>query len=470
MTEVAHIDPASGADASRAAALGIATRLQHAGFAAYWVGGCVRDLLLGRVPADYDVATSARPPEIELVFPHTVPVGRQFGVVVVIWEGCQVQVATFRADGEYRDGRRPEEVRFGDPRGDAERRDFTINGLFLDPITGGTHDWVGGRADLAARVIRAIGEPEARFREDWLRLLRAVRFAAQLGFEIEPATFAAVRRGAAQIAGISPERVRDELGKIFQPPHAGRGLELLRATGLLPFVLPEIAATETCDQSPDYHPEGTVYNHLRKMLDLMPAGSDPLLPWAVLLHDVAKPLSASQDPVSGAIHFYQHEEKGAVMAEEILMRLRFPRRETEAVRDAVRHHMQYQHVRQMRKATLRRLIARPTFALEMELHRLDCLGSHGRLDCHRFLGEEAGKLAQREDLVPPLLTGGDLIALGMQPGPAMGRLLAELREKQLGDELPDAAAALAWARTRISGPVSGPMEPPPAPGSSTGSP
>ncbi len=469
-------------------------RLQEAGFAAFWVGGCVRDFLLGREPEDYDIATNALPDQIEKLFKRTVEVGRKFGVMVVIEEGHQFQVATFRAESDYRDGRHPEKVSFGDAQADALRRDFTVNGLFYDPVSKKLHDWVGGEKDLRSKIIRTIGSPEERFAEDHLRLLRAVRFAAQLDFQIEPQTFAALKANASKIKSISAERIRDELIKLFAPPpvslspiggeghaegapaqgragsplpavlanvggahgvprptrNASRGLELLRETGLLEHVLPELAATITCEQSPDHHPEGSVFNHLVLMLKHLPPDADPSLPWAVLLHDIAKPVTASRDPQTGSIHFYEHEKIGAEMAEQILERLRFPRKQIDEIVKAVRCHMQFKDAMQMRKSTLRRLLMRPTFPLELALHRLDCLGSHGRLDVYDFLIQQAAELGKQPEIIPPLLTGEDLIALGVKPGPGMGALLNELREKQLQDELKTPAEARDWAKRQIS--------------------
>jgi poly(A) polymerase len=424
-------------------------RLQTAGFEAYWVGGCVRDVLLGREPDDYDVATSAQPQEIESLFPRTVPVGKQFGVVLVVEEGNPFEVATFRAESDYEDGRHPSQVRFADAKADALRRDFTVNGLFYDPIQGRTYDWVGGEADLRAKILRTIGPPEERFAEDHLRMLRAVRLAAQLGFEIEAATFAAVRRHAPWIQRVSAERVRDELIKLFQAPGAGSGLELLQASGLLQEILPEINATVGVEQSPEYHPEGTVFRHLVRMLEQLPKEADPALPWAVLLHDVAKPITWTKDPATGLIHFYGHERVGADLADAILRRLKFPRREIEKVVDCVRCHMQFKDVPQMRQATVRRMILRPTFPLELELHRLDCLGSHGSLEIYQFLVHEARQLQRQPDITPPLISGDDLIALGMQPGPALGALLAQIRDKQLQEELKTPAEARAWAAAQL---------------------
>jgi poly(A) polymerase len=434
----------------RSVALEIVRRLQEAGFEAYWVGGCVRDMLLGQEPHDYDIATSARAEQIEKLFARTAPVGRQFGVLLVIEGGEQFQVATFRAESEYRDGRHPSQVMFCDAMADAQRRDFTINGLFYDPLTKRLHDWVGGEVDLREGMVRTIGDPRKRFAEDHLRLLRAVRFAAQLDFEIEPGTFAALRANASKIRTVSAERVRDELLKLFQPPHAARGLELLRESGLLAHVLPEISATIDCEQSPDFHPEGSVYNHLLRILQHLPTGAPTPLIWAALLHDIAKPVTASRDPTTSRIHFHGHEKIGAEMAGAVLQRLRFPRKQIEEIAACVRQHMQFKDVVSMRKATLRRLLMRPTFPLELELHRLDCLGSHGQLDHYRFLVEEAARLAQQPEVRPPLITGKELLALGMKPGPAMGRLLKEAREKQLQEELKSTAEARAWARQRIS--------------------
>jgi poly(A) polymerase len=409
--------------------------------------------------------------------------------MVVVENGQPFQVATFRAEADYRDGRHPEQVTFGDAQADAQRRDFTVNGLFYDPVAEKLHDWVGGEKDLRAKIIRTIGSPGERFAEDHLRLLRAVRFAAQLNFEIESQTFAAVRALAPKIELISAERIRDELIKLFQPPVLGapasrrqvlppqvsqsasgtlalpgaaRGLVLLRDSGLLPGVLPEVVTTIACEQSPDFHPEGTVFEHIRLMLEKMAtnppsprsgfgaASAHPSLPWMVILHDIAKPATVELDPATGKIHFYGHEKVGAALAERILTRLRFPKKQIEEIVACVRQHMQFKDVKQMRKATLRRLLLRETFPLELELHRLDCLGSHGDLEHYEFLIEQAAELKKKPALRPPLLTGNDLIALGLKPGPALGALLAEIREKQLQDELKSPRQAKAWARKRLA--------------------
>jgi tRNA nucleotidyltransferase/poly(A) polymerase len=486
----------------KTAARKIVERLQKAGFAAFWVGGCVRDFLLRREPQDFDIATSAKPEQVEKLFKRTIPVGRKFGVLLVIENKQKFQVATFRAESDYRDGRHPTKVAFASAEADALRRDFTINGLFYDPTSKKLHDWVGGERDLRAKMIRTIGVPEERFAEDHLRLLRAVRFAAQLNFEIEPKTFAAVRSLAPKIKLISAERVREELLKLFSPPrktdslssanggegrgeeadcnknkipsprpsprlggarekisNAVRGLDLLRESGLLEQILPELAATISCEQSPDYHPEGTVFEHIRLMLEKMPqpspqsgfggASASELLPWTILLHDIAKPVTAEKDLRTGAIHFYGHEKIGAEMAREILNRLRFPRKQIDDIVACVRYHMQFKDVKLMRKATLLRLLLRETFPLELELHRLDCLGSHGGLDHYEFLVEQARELKKKPKIRPPLLTGDDLMALGMKPGPAMGALLRELRERQLQDELKTTRQARTWVKVKI---------------------
>jgi len=433
----------------RTIAVELVRRLQKAGHSAFWVGGCVRDFLLKQEPEDYDIATSARPDQIEKLFPRTLAVGRKFGVMIVRRGGHQFQIATYRAEADYRDGRHPDKVTFANAEADAQRRDFTVNGLFYDPVTKKIHDWVDGEKDLRARLIRAIGEPEKRFAEDHLRLLRAVRFAAQLGFEIEPGTFAAVQALAPRIRLISAERIRDELIKLFAPTHAARGLVLLRDSGLLLFLLPELVATIACEQSSDFHPEGTVFEHIRLMLEKMPPGTSASLPWAVILHDIAKPATAERDPATGAIHFYGHEKVGALLAERILTRLRFPKRQIGEIVACVRQHMQFKDVKQMRKATLRRLLLRKTFPLELELHRLDCLGSHGDLGHYEFLVEQAAELQKKPAIRPPLLTGRDLLALGLKSGPVLGALLEEIREKQLQDELQTPRQARAWVRMKM---------------------
>jgi tRNA nucleotidyltransferase/poly(A) polymerase len=429
---------------SRDIAISILRTLYAAGHEAWLVGGCVRDELRGAVPKDFDIATDARPEQVEAIFPKTIGVGKSFGVMLVLEGGEQFEVATFRAESGYTDGRRPDSVTFGDAEADALRRDFTINGLFLNPVTNELRDWVGGEADLKAGVLRTIGDPAERFGEDHLRLLRAVRFAAQLDFQIEPATFAAVQQHAENINRVSAERIRDELLKLFRPPHAARGLDLLRDSGLLAHVLPEMMLTIGCEQSPEYHPEGDVYKHIRLMLDKMPADAPAELPWTILLHDIAKPATASVGE-DGRIHNYGHDKLGAEMAEVILVRLKFPRKQIDEIVFTVREHMHLAVAPKMRKAKLRRMLLRPTFELELEQHRIDCLGSHAKLDIYNFLRAEQAALEEMPALIKPLVTGRDLIELGIKPGPPMGKLLNEIRDHQLAEELSTREEALAWA-------------------------
>jgi len=427
----------------------IVGRLQRHGHAAFWVGGCVRDFLLGREPVDFDIATSAKPDEIERLFQKTAPVGRQFGVMLVIEHEQTFEVATFRSESDYEDGRRPSKVEFSNAEADARRRDFTVNGLFYDPVAERLHDWVGGENDLKTKRLRTIGPAEERFAEDRLRLLRAVRLAAQLNFTIEDETFRAVQAHASEISRVSVERIRDELLKLFWPPHAARGLDLLRESGLLNPTLPELVPMISCEQSPEYHPEGSVYEHTRLVLANLPDDPAPTLPWAALLHDVGKPATFARESPAGPIHFYGHEKVGAEIAEELLRRLRFPRKQMDEIVFCVRRHMQFKDAPNMRQATLRRLLLRPTFPIELELHRVDCLGSHRQLDIHDFLVRESILLAARPDIQPPLVDGRDLLDLGMPEGPALGKLLAEIREKQLQDELKTRSEGLAWAKSRL---------------------
>jgi len=432
-------------DSKAQAAREIVRRLREAGFEAFWAGGCVRDRLLGREPEDYDIAASARPEEVERLFPRTLHIGRAFGVTAVLTGPWQFQVSAFRAEGRYLDGRHPESVTFADARADALRRDFTVNGLFYDPLEERLFDWVGGQEDLRRRLIRAIGEPRERFREDHLRLLRAVRFAAQLDFQIEEKTFLAAREGAPLIRRVSAERIRDELLKLFRPPHAARGLDLLRESGLLREILPEIHVMIGCEQSPAYHPEGDVYEHVRRMLALLPPDASQALVWAVLLHDVGKPPVQRREP-DGSIRFWGHEAEGERIARRLLNRLRFPKREIEAIAEAVRRHMVFKDVAQMRPAARRRLLLRPTIELELELYRLDRLSSSRDLAEYERLRGELAELRRQPELTKPLLRGKDLLALGVPEGPSLGRILAEVREGQLAGKVRTREEALDLAR------------------------
>jgi poly(A) polymerase len=435
-------------------ALEVVERLQQAGHQAFWVGGCVRDFLLGQEPKDYDIATSARPDQIQQLFSPTRAVGKQFGVVLVLVDHFSFEVATFRAEEDYLDGRHPSSITFSTAEADAQRRDFTVNGLFYDPVMQRLFDWVDGEADLKTRQIRTIGRSADRFAEDHLRLLRAIRFAAALGFDVEPHTMAAIQAAAADITSVSAERIRDELLRLVRPPHAARGLELLRTSSLLGQVLPELSDTVDCEQPPQYHPEGTVYQHVLKTLELMPLEAPVPLIWAALLHDIGKPATRRLHPEDGAVHFYGHEKVGASVAETMLRRLRFPRRQIDQIVQCVRMHMQLKDAPQMRKSTLRRVLMRPSFPIELELHRLDCLASHGLMDIHAFLTRELNALRLTPRLYPPLITGSDLLEMGLKEGPELGRLLAEIREKQLLDELttPEAARHFARKKAVLCGP------------------
>ncbi len=416
----------------------IVERLRSAGHTAYWVGGCVRDLLLHREPTDYDIATSAPPQQVQTLFPHALRVGAHFGVMLV--DG--VEVATYRSEDSYTDGRRPDRVTFEtSPAADASRRDFTINGLFLDPLTGEILDFVGGRDDLAHGLIRAIGDPALRFREDHLRLLRAVRFAARFGFALHPDTRAAITAEAASIHRVAAERVRDELTRLLTQGHAEDGFRLLEETGLLLHVLPEVAALRGVAQPPEYHPEGDVWTHTLLLLAGLRDPS-PSLAWGALLHDVGKPPTFR---LTDRIRFDGHAAVGARLAEAILGRLRCSQEETDQVTALVAHHMDWLHVRQMRPSTLRRFLRLPAFDEHLELHRLDCLASHGKLDHYDFVRHELDTL-QPQDLRPaPLLTGRDLIAHGMQPGPIFSRILEEIETAQLDGRLQSSDAALSLA-------------------------
>jgi poly(A) polymerase len=435
---------------SEAAARLIVERLRARGFEALYAGGCVRDQLLGLTPHDYDVATNARPEQVEALFPRTVPVGVQFGVIIVLEQGAEIQVATFRGDGTYHDGRHPESVRFTDAEGDAARRDFTVNGLFFDPIEERILDFVEGRRDLESRLLRAIGDPSERFAEDKLRLLRAVRFATTLGFEIDPDTWREILVWSPEIHAVSAERIRDELVKILLSPNRLRGFDLLDKSGLLRQVLPEMDALKGCDQPPEFHPEGDVFVHTRLMLSMLaPDASLPLV-LSVLFHDIGKPATRAVDE-TGRIRFNGHEGVSAGMTLRLLQRLRFRNEVIDAVIPAVRLHMSFKDVPNMRVATLKRMMARPTFEEELELHRVDCLASHGMLDNHAMLiakREEFG----REPLIPePLITGHDLIALGMKPGKHFAEILQAVQTRQLEGSLTSREEALEWIKSTLSG-------------------
>jgi poly(A) polymerase len=393
----------------------------------------VRDLLLGREPTDYDVTTDAAPHQVMGLFSEHVAVGAQFGVILIPREELKVEVATFRSDIGYSDGRHPDCVAFSKTaEEDVQRRDFTINGLLMRHDTGEVLDYVGGQADLRARVIRAIGEADRRFAEDKLRMLRAVRFAARFGFEIEPATLRAIRRHMEEIRQVSPERLRDELTKMLTEGAARRAFELLDVTGLLQQVLPEIGAMKGVEQPPQYHPEGDVWIHTRLMLEGLPAGVSSTLAWGVLLHDVGKPPTFKSASETGdRIRFDGHVDVGVRMTEEICHRLRFSNEDTEQILALVENHMRFKDVESMRASTLKRFVRLPHFDEHLALHRLDCLSSHGNLDSYdlvrRFIAETPPEQVRPERLI----TGDDLQAMGFRPGPVFSQILGSLEDAQL---------------------------------------
>jgi poly(A) polymerase len=415
----------------------ICAALVENGHEAYLVGGCVRDIVLGRAPVDYDVATGATPEEVVRIFPRSRTVGAQFGVVVVTDDRAQVEVATFRSDVGYSDGRHPDRVQYSTTaQDDVRRRDFTINALLLDPRTNQVLDFVGGREDLDAGIVRAIGNPEYRFREDKLRMIRAVRFAARFGYVIEPATLDAIKKLAPQITQVSAERIRDELTKLLTEGAARRAFELLEETGLLPQVLPEIARMKGVEQPPQFHPEGDVWTHTLLMLAGLKPGSPATLAWGVLLHDVGKPptFKPPSGP-GGRIRFDEHVEVGTVMAIEICRRLRFSNEDTDQIAALVRNHLRFKDVLQMKPSTLKRFVRLDRFEEHLELHRLDCSSSHGHLENYQFVRRFLAETPLEEVRPARLLTGEDLKALGFRPGPAFKEILDALEEAQLNEKI-----------------------------------
>jgi poly(A) polymerase len=444
--------------------------LRAAGYQAFLVGGCVRDILLGHEPADYDVCTAATPEQVLRIFPRSLTVGAKFGVVIVVEDSqadtlpagagaasdpvapVQVEVATFRSDIGYSDGRHPDSVVLAkSPEQDVKRRDFTINALLMNPETNEVLDFVGGREDLRAGIIRAIGDPVERFREDKLRMVRAVRFASRLHYEIEPKTFRAIQELAPEIGQVSPERLRDELTKLLTEGAARRAFELLDETKLLPQLLPEIARMKGVEQPPQFHPEGDVWIHTLLMLEKLPTGCSSTLAWGVLLHDVGKP--ATFTPASGPdgrIRFDRHAEVGTRMAEEICRRLRFSNDDTEQIAALVASHMKFKDVLQMKPATLKRFARLNRFDEHLELHRLDCSSSHRMLDNYDFVRRFMDETPAEEIRPPRLLTGDDLLAIGLKPGPAFKEILNAVEEAQLNDSISTREEALILAKSLIS--------------------
>jgi poly(A) polymerase len=439
-------------------ALHVVSELRRHGFEAYFAGGCVRDMLLGLEPTDYDVTTNAIPNEVMRIFPETYAVGAQFGVVLVpIPKDSDreivppehphaIEVATFRSDGIYSDGRHPDQVQYSkSPEEDVQRRDFTINGLLMDPLCGDrVLDFVGGRADLAAGIVRAIGDPERRFQEDKLRTLRAVRFAARFGYAIDPPTFAAIKKLAPLIHQVSRERVRDELTKMLTEGHAALAFELLDSTGLLKEVLPEIDRMHGVEQPPQYHPEGDVWIHTMMLLEQLPANCSRTLAWGALLHDVGKPPTFRLAP--DRIRFDGHVEVGVRMAHEICQRLHFSNDDTEHIEELVANHMRFADVERMKASTLKRFMRLPNFDEHMELHRIDCLSSHGDLSLYDFVSEKVRNTPPEQIRPTALISGADLIVLGYKPGPRFKEILSAVEDAQLEGKLQSREEALELVR------------------------
>ena len=443
------------------AATAVVRTLRDKGFQAYLVGGCVRDLILGREPADYDVSTDATPEQVMRIFPETYAVGAQFGVVLVPVEsvsqrevgtahdsGKAIEVATFRCDIGYADGRHPDQVRYTkDAREDVQRRDFTINGLLYDPIKDEFLDYVGGRRDLEARIIRTIGDPKLRFAEDKLRMLRAVRFAARFEYQIDEQTFQAIRSMAHLIHQVSCERIREELTKMLTEGRARRAFELLDESGLLHEVLPEIEKMKGVEQPPQFHPEGDVWVHTLMLLEKLPQAVSRTLAWGALLHDVGKPPTFRVAP--DRIRFDGHVEVGVRMAQEICRRLRFSNEDTEQILSLVANHMRFADAQRMKESTLKRFMRLPRFDEQLELHRIDCESSNGELGNYRFLREKLESTPDEEFRPAPLVTGRDLIDAGYQPGPQFKEILSTVEDCQLEGRLTSKEQAMEFVRSQF---------------------
>lgn len=431
----------------------ICARLGAAGYQALFNGGCVRDVILGREPADYDVCTEARPERILEIFPDSLTVGAKFGVVIVVEGGIQTEVATFRSDIGSEDGRHPERVEFStSPQEDVRRRDFTINGLLMDPRSGKILDFVGGQADIRQQIVRAIGEPELRFEEDKLRMLRAVRFAARLGYSIEAQTFAAIRKLAPQIHQVSQERVRNELSKMLTEGAARRAFELLDESGLLGEILPEVARMKGVEQPPQFHPEGDVWTHTRLMIGKLQPGVPATLAWGVLLHDVGKP-PTFRPPSSpeDRIRFDDHVSVGVSMAQDICRRLRFSNEDTGQIASLVANHMRFKDVPKMRDSTRKRFARLPHFEQHLELHRLDCLSSHGSLSSYDFVQQFLAETPPEAVRPVRLVSGDDLKNMGFQPGPMFKEILSAVEDAQLEGKITTRDEALDFVRSQFAG-------------------
>jgi putative nucleotidyltransferase with HDIG domain len=424
-------------------AVAIVKRLREEGYESYLAGGCVRDFLLNKTPQDYDIATSAKPEDVQRIFPRTIPVGAQFGVVLVVLNGDSFEVASFRFDGPYLDGRRPSQVRYGTLQEDIMRRDFTINGMVYDPIENRVVDLVEGKKDLERRCIRAIGNPRERFEEDRLRVVRAIRFAASLNFAIDSVTFDAIKQSAATITQISWERIGEEITRILTEGGARRGFELLDETGLLKILLPEIERMKGVEQSPDHHPEGDVFKHTLLTLSHLETPTETLA-YGCLLHDVGKPVCFHQE--AGRITFYGHTDRGAEMAEAILKRLKRGRAAWERVAYLVKNHLRHTQAPKMRLSTLKRFLREEGIDELLELARIDALSSSGDLQYYRFCQERLSEMQEEEIRPEPLLRGKDLIGMGYIPGPIFAEILQRVEDAQLGGELTSRQEAVDWVK------------------------
>ncbi len=443
------IDPTPSPEQIYNAAVEAVQLLKNAGYAALWAGGCVRDQIMGATPKDYDIVTDATPEQTLELFPHSIGIGKAFGVIKALVNGIYFEIATFRQDKGYSDGRHPDRVTFVDEQSDAARRDFTINAILYDPLKELYHDHVNGRADIDASIIRCVGIPADRFREDHLRMLRAVRFANTLGFQIHQDTADAIRQNAHLASGLSAERIQQELTRLFtETKKPGDALLMLHDLGLLQVILPEVAAMKGQEQPPEFHPEGDVFAHTVIMLNMLAAPSSQLI-FATIFHDVGKPATAVQ--ASDRIRFNGHASKGADMTEEIMRRLRFSSADTETVSYCVRNHMRFIDVQRMRPSTLRKLVGAPTFPIELELHRLDCRASHGDISNYEFLVEFQEKIAAEPVLPPPWLAGRDIIALGVEEGPEIGRLLQKAYDAQLDSKFENRTVLLQWIQGLLDG-------------------
>jgi len=457
MPELPHVYPAPPINdthdlAAFSSARAVVSKLTSAGYLSFFAGGFARDLLIGRGGHDIDIATNATPESIQTLFPESRSFGKSFGVMQVEQDGLFFDVATFRKDMDYQDGRHPSHVTFSSPAEDAERRDFTINGMFYDPIQQTIIDYVDGKQDIDRKVIRAIGDPALRFREDYLRIMRAVRFSAVLNFTIENNTWSEIKLGAPTLVDISIERIRDEfLRALMEAPQPGDALGLFKSAGILDVVFPELSALSGVMQPPEFHPEGDVFTHVQIMLNSMKVRSHQLI-WSILLHDIGKPATyavGTDKQGASRIQFRGHAELGSEMGMQIMRRFKCSNDDIDAVYAAVRNHMRFIAVPDMKNSTLRKWVGSPTFPLELELHRIDCTSSHGKLDHYQQIKDFQQKLLEQPVLPPPIVKGHDLLSMGFAAGPALGRALKSVYDHQLEGDFSNREQALLWLDTHV---------------------